>query len=539
MSTRSHVPTITLAGLSAAAPDGHTLFRNLDLSFGAERTGLVGRNGSGKTTLLELIAGLDDPLSGSVQRRGRIGYLRQWPDTPGEATVAEGMGLADRLALFRRGLSGEASPEELEQVDWTIEAEMEASLERLGLAGLDPDRPFSALSGGEQTRARLAGLLVEKPDFLLMDEPTNHLDRAGRAFIAEIVESFKGGLLIVSHDRDLLERMDRIVEITTLGVTVWGGNYSAYQAEKARATERAEDELASARQHADRTAREIEAARQRKEKRDAAGRKSRVSAGQPKIMLDAAKECAEGSASGLSRLALRQQTEAEDRLAAAKEAVERARKLDFHLAGTALPTGKGVLFLDDLTGGPPQDPCVIENLSLTVTGAERIALEGENGAGKTTLLRLIAGQLAPSSGVIRCPVRLAYLDQSAAILDFGASLVDNFRRLNPGATDNAAYAALARFHFRNEAARLTPATLSGGERLRAALACAIGGEDPAGLLLLDEPVNHLDIESVEAVEDALNAYGGAFIAVSHDAAFLAKIGVTRRIRLEKRSRPLN
>ncbi|HZG29989.1 MAG TPA: ABC-F family ATP-binding cassette domain-containing protein [Ensifer sp.] len=537
MSTRS--PAITLNGLSAAAPDGRTLFSNLDLSFGPERTGLVGRNGTGKTTLLELIAGLREPAAGSVHRHGAIGYLRQWPDIPKNATVAQAIGLADRLTLFRRGLSGEALPDELEKIDWAIEADMEAALARLGLAGLDPDRPFGALSGGEQTRARLAGLLVQKPDFLLMDEPTNHLDRAGRAFIADIVEGFKGGLLIVSHDRELLERMDRIVEITTLGFTVWGGNYSFYRAEKARLTERAMSELSSARREADRTAREIEAARQRKEKRDAAGKKGRASAGQPKILLDAAKERAEGSAGGLGRLTLRQQAEAEDRLTSAKEAVERARKLDFYVSGTELPAGKIVLTIEDLTGGPPQNPRVIESLSLTVTGAERIALEGPNGAGKTTLLRLIAGQLQPASGLIRCPVRLAYLDQSAAILDFSASLIDNFRRLNPGATDNAAYAALARFHFRNEAAKLTPATLSGGERLRAALACAIGGEDPAGLLLLDEPVNHLDIESVEAVEDALKAYRGAFLAISHDAEFLKRIGVTRRISLEKLSPGLN
>lgn len=538
MSTRSFSPTITLTGLSAAAPDGRTLFKDIDLSFGAERTGLVGRNGTGKTTLLEQIAGLGEPSGGAIHRNGAVGYLRQWPEIAEDATVAEGMGLAERLDRFRRGLSGEATPEDWDDIDWTIEAEMEASLTRLGLAGLDPDQPFRALSGGEQTRARLAGLLVDKPDMLLMDEPTNHLDRSGREFIAEMVESFKGGLLIVSHDRDLLERMDRIVEITALGVTVWGGNYSFYRSEKTRAAERAEDELSSARQNAERTAREIEAARQRKERRDAAGKRNRTSAGQPKILLDAAKERAEGSAGGLGRLALRQQAEAEGRLTAAKDAVERARKLDFHLAGAELPAGKTILSVDDLSGGPPQNPKIIDLLSLTVVGADRIALEGPNGAGKTTLLRLIAGQLQPSRGSIRCPVRLAYLDQSAAILDARTSLVDNFRRLNPGATDNAAYAALARFHFRNDAARLTPATLSGGERLRAALACAIGGEDPAGLLLLDEPVNHLDIESVEAVEEALNAYHGAFIAVSHDAAFLERIGVTRRISLEKGVRPL-
>jgi ATPase subunit of ABC transporter with duplicated ATPase domains len=532
MSSFTTTPQITLSDLSAAAPDGHPLFSHVTLAFGTERTALVGQNGAGKTTLLNIIAGDTHPHSGTVHCDGSIGYLRQWPDILPDLTVAQAMGIADDLAILAKCLNGEASPDELDNVNWTIEADAERSLDRMALGDMPLDHAFGALSGGQQTRVRLAGLIVRSPDFLLLDEPTNHLDREGRNFIRSFVANWKGGLIVVSHDRQLLEGMDRTIEISGLGVRTWGGNYSFYRDQKALEEERLKTELEAAQGYASRTARLAQQARERKQRRDAAGQKGRASAGQPKILLDAAKNRAENSASGLSRVSARLEAEAGHRLETARSRLERVRKLNFETAAATVQSTRTVLSISNLKGGPLANRHVIDGASLMITGPQRIAIEGPNGAGKTTLLRLISGDLPVISGSVECHVQLAYLDQSAAILDFDRSILDNFRRLNPQSDDNAAHASLARFHFRNDRALALPRDLSGGERLRAALACAIGGDNPAGLLLLDEPANHLDLESVAAVENALCAYEGALIAISHDEPFLENIGINRRITLE-------
>jgi ATPase subunit of ABC transporter with duplicated ATPase domains len=179
----------------------------------------------------------------------------------------------------------------------------------------------------------------------------------------------------------------------------------------------------------------------------------------------------------------------------------------------------------------PGAPPVLRDVGLRITGPERVAVTGPNGSGKTTLLALIAGTLKPWRGQVRPLTRFALLDQKVSLLDPAASIRDNFLRLNPGADENACRAALARFMFRAEAALQQVASLSGGQLLRAGLACVLGAAAPPPLLILDEPTNHLDIDSIEAVEAGLHAYDGALLIVSHDEAFLEAVGVTRRLTL--------
>jgi ATPase subunit of ABC transporter with duplicated ATPase domains len=201
------------------------------------------------------------------------------------------------------------------------------------------------------------------------------------------------------------------------------------------------------------------------------------------------------------------------------------------LPSTRLPAGKTVLALRGVTAGYDPAAPVLRDLSVEVRGPERIALVGANGSGKSTLLRVITAALAPFAGEVRVAVPLVMLDQDVSLLTPGETILENFRRLNPQADENACRAALARFRFRAGSALQQVATLSGGERLRAGLACVLGGADPPQLLILDEPTNHLDIASLEAVEAGLTAYDGALLVVSHDQAFLERIGVTRRINL--------
>ncbi|HYD27024.1 ABC-F family ATP-binding cassette domain-containing protein [Brevundimonas sp.] len=524
---------VTLDRVAARTPDGHTLFSDLSLAFGRERTGLVGRNGVGKTTLLRLVTGLIEPVEGSVSRAGKVGWLEQRREPGAGETILDLLGVAPAMAAVRRVLAGEGGPDDLAAADWMLEGRIEAALADVGLQGTDPDRPAATLSGGEQTRVRLAALLLEQPDLLVLDEPTNHLDVEGRAAVADLLDRWKGGVVVVSHDRALLRRMDRIVELSGLGAATYGGNYDLYAERKAAERAAAERNLDVAERNTAQAARESQKSLERKARRDKAGRAFAARKSEPKILLGAMAERAENSGAREDLLARRRAEAAETELNEARERVERVRAMAIPMPSTGLAPGKTVLVLDEAAWDAPGGRRIVGPVSLRITGTERVAITGPNGAGKSTLLRLMSGQLNPGSGAVERPVPAALLDQEAALLRPDETLLDAWRRLNPDATPNDAHAALARFLFRNTAAQRIVGTLSGGERLRAALACVMTGTRPPQLLILDEPTNHLDLDSITAVETALTAYDGAVIVVSHDPDFLRAIGVQRTLELRR------
>ena len=520
---------ITLDGLSFRSPDGRTLFENLTLAFGRERSGLVGRNGAGKTTLLRLILGEAQPAAGEVRVGGRVAVLRQALSPPPGASLADLLGVAEGLARLARIEAGEASGGDLEAADWRLPQLAEAALARMGLAGQALDRPAATLSGGEATRAALAALLIAEPDFILLDEPTNNLDADGRAAVAELLEDWRGGALVVSHDRSLLRRVDRIVELSGLGAAVYGGAYDLYAERKAQEEANATRDLETAERALQRTSREIQAAKERQARRDAAGLRSRARGDTPKIALNYQANRAEGTGGRQSRLAERLRAEAARDLEAARARVERVRRLAFDLPPSGLPAGRLALAFEAVGFAWPDGTAVLAGVSFRLVGPERLALTGPNGAGKTTLIRLAVGELEPARGVVRRGVAAVLLDQRAAMLRDHETLLENYRRLNPAQDDNAAHAALARFVFRNVAAEKPAGALSGGERLRAALACVLMAERPPQLIVLDEPTDHLDLDSIAAVEAALAAYDGALLVVSHDRDFLDAVGVDREL----------
>ncbi|ADG09609.1 ABC transporter ATP-binding protein [Caulobacter segnis] len=522
---------VTLDSVSAATPDGRLLFENLDLSIEAERIGLVGRNGAGKSTLLALIAGGRAPAGGTIARAGAVAMLDQSPDLA-SARLVDLLGVGEawgRLARIERGEGDEA---DLAEAEWDLPARLEQALTDVGLSGLDLERPAIALSGGQATRAGLARLLIARPDVLLLDEPTNNLDAEARDLVGRILSRWRGGAVVVSHDRSLLRGMDRIVELSALGARSYGGGYDLYAERKALEADAARRDLDHAEREVRRVAREAQVARERKDRRDANGRRFADRGGTPRILLGMMAERAETSGAKEGKLASKLAAQAQEARAAADARVERARALGFELPSSGLPDGRVVLAFDAVRFAWPDGRPVIDDLSFRMIGPERLAVSGANGGGKTTLIRLATGQLAPSTGEVRLQVPVALLDQRAALLHDDQTILENFRRLNPGASVNDAHAALARFLFRNAAALQVAGTLSGGERLRAALACALCAATPPQLLILDEPTNHLDLESLQAVEAALAGYDGALLVVSHDEDFLAAIGVERRLTLK-------
>ncbi|MFF3503879.1 ABC-F family ATP-binding cassette domain-containing protein [Streptomyces sp. NPDC003247] len=522
--------SVTCSALSFAWPDGTAVFEGLDVAFGPGRTGLVGANGSGKSTLLKLIAGELAPAHGAVRVAGEVGYLPQNVTLDTSLRVDEALGIAAQRAALHAIEDGDVSEEHFETVgdDWDVEERALAALGELGLGHVDLDRTIGEVSGGESVLLRLAALLLRRPDVLLLDEPTNNLDLYARRRLYTAVSSWPGVLVVVSHDRGLLELVDQIADLHAGEVTWFGGAFSAYEDALATEQEAAERMVRVAEADLRKQRRELADAQVKLARRKRYGQKMADSKREPKIVMGARKRAAQESAGKHRILHEERLAEARERLDEAVDAVRDDDEIRVDLPYTAVPPGREVLTLRDvhLAYGAR----VVGGLDLR--GPERVALVGRNGAGKTTLLRTIAGELAPVSGEVGTHVPLRFLPQRLDVLDGELTVAENVARFAPDATGNRIRARLARFLFRGARADRKAATLSGGERFRAALAALMLAEPAPQLLMLDEPTNNLDMASVRQLTTALASYEGALVVASHDLPFLESIGITRWLLLD-------
>ncbi|WP_326701048.1 ATP-binding cassette domain-containing protein [Streptomyces sp. NBC_01754] len=523
-------PQLTCSELSFSWPDGTDVFDGLQLAVGPGRTGLIGLNGCGKSTLMRLIAGELTPTGGQVTAVGDIGHLPQDLALDTEQRVDEALGIAAGRRALHAIESGDVREEHFDTVgdDWDVEERARAALGQLGLASVGLDRRTGDLSGGECVLLRLAALLLARPSVLLLDEPTNNLDVYARERLYDAVAAWTGALVVVSHDRELLERVDRIAELRDGSVTWYGGNLSAYEKALAAEQEAAGRTARVAEADVRRQKRELAEAHVKLSRRKRYGQKMWDTKREPKAVMNQRRRTAQESAGKHRILHSERLAEAKERRDDAVEAVRDDDEIRVELPHTRVHPGRGVLALRDLrlAHGPAR------GLSWDLRGPERIALVGRNGAGKTTLLRTIAGELAPLSGEVAAEVPVGFLPQRLDLLDDGTSLVDNVARFAPGATDNRIRARLAHFLFKGARADLPAGALSGGERFRATLAALLLTEPAPRLLMLDEPTNSLDLSSVRRLTEALEAYEGALIVASHDLPFLESLGMTRLVLLD-------
>ncbi|MEU6430902.1 ABC-F family ATP-binding cassette domain-containing protein [Microbispora sp. NPDC046973] len=522
---------IICSGLSFSWPDDTPVFSDLSFTVGGGRTGLVAPNGAGKSTLLKLIAGEYRPRGGSVSVSGVLGYLPQSLPLTGDLTVAEVLGIAPVIAALDAIESGDAAEEHFATIgnDWDIEERTRAQLDRLGLGDLAFGRTLGTLSGGQVVSLGLAAQLLKRPDVLLLDEPTNNLDLGARRRLYDVLGDWNGCLLVVSHDRALLDRMDRIAELDRGEIRFYGGGFTAYEAAVRAEQEAAERTVRSAEQELKREKREMQQARERAERRAGNAARNLKNAGLARIFAGNMKRGAQESAGRAGQMHAARVSDAKAKLDEAGRALRDDQKIALELPGTNVPAGRTVFLGEGLQArGLFAEP----GIDLVIRGPERIALTGSNGAGKSTLLRLIGGELEPDAGTTRrADGRVAYLSQRLDLLDVDRTVAENLAASAPGMPEAERMNLLARFLFRGARAHLPVGVLSGGERLRATLACVLCAEPAPQLLLLDEPTNNLDLVSVGQLESALGAYEGAFVVVSHDERFLAEVGVDRWLEL--------
>jgi ATPase subunit of ABC transporter with duplicated ATPase domains len=527
--------SIVCSGLSFAWSDGTVVFSELSASFAAGRTGLVAPNGAGKSTLLRLIAGELRPSAGTVTVTGTLGYLPQTLPLATGLTVAEVLGMAPVIAALDALSAGDASETVFTAIgdDWDIEERARAGLDRLGLGHVALDRRLETLSGGEVVSLGLAAQLLDGPEVLLLDEPTNNLDAEARRSLYAALDEYTGTLLVVGHDRVLLDRMDRIAELNRGELAFYGGNFAAYRDAVEQRQQAAETDLRTAEQQLRREKRQMQEARERAARRSSTAACNISDAGLPKILAGARKRRAQESAGKADDVHAKRVGDARARVDDAERSLRDEDAIVLDLPETAVPAGRTLFAGEGLRisrGG--RELFAGNGIDLAVRGPERIALTGPNGAGKSTLMQLIAGAVEPDAGSVqRADGRTAYISQRLDLLDDALSVAQNLSRSAPDMSATRSRHLLAQFLFRDDRIHLPVSVLSGGERLRATLACVLYTEPAPQLLLLDEPTNNLDLVSVAQLESALNAYRGAFVVVSHDERFLAEVGVDRWLRL--------
>ena len=526
---------IRVSQLMFGWPDGSPVFDALSFSLEASRTGLVAPNGSGKSTLLRLLAGELQPAAGRVEVHGVLGYLPQNLPLDSRASIAEVLGIARKLDAIAAIAAGDTRQALFDAVgeDWDIRERSLAMLARLGLAGLPWQRPLSDLSGGEAMTLALAAKLLRQPDVLLLDEPTNNLDRAARQRLYRLLDDWPGCVLVASHDRELLDRMEQIGELDRCQLRVYGGGFGFYS-ETARAErEAAEQEVRNLRQEVRREKRQMQQARERAERRSSHAGRHLADAGLPRIVAGNRKRAAQLTAGRSDNIHAARVDQAQARLGETASCLREDATLDVPLPATSVPAGKLVFAGRNLRVQRDGRQLFEERgLDLWIRGPERIAIQGANGVGKTTLLRMIAGDLAPHAGSLRRgPGRVAYLSQRLDLLDPDQTVADSLAAHAPGMPATERANLLARLDFRGARMQLPIRALSGGERLRAVIVCVLHAQPAPQLLLLDEPTNNLDLATVGHLEQALLAYRGALVVASHDDAFLQRIALTRRLEL--------
>lgn len=564
--------SISIQQISYIHPDKEVLFSDLNFAISkGQKLGLVGNNGCGKSTLLQIIAGQLSPSSGVIVRPDELYYIPQHFGQYDSLTIAQALRIERKQQALHAILSGDASNENFVVLDddWNIEERSIATLDLWGLGQFTLSYPMNLLSGGEKTRVFLAGMDIHHPPVILMDEPTNHLDSSGRQRLYDWVEKCRSTLLVVSHDRTLLNLLPEICELEKHQINYYGGNYEFYKEQKTlmqEALQQRIEEKEKALRIALKVARETA---ERRDKQNVRGEKNHIKKGVPRIVLNALQGKSEKSTSKLNSTHQEKAEKLTDERNQLRSSLSPTATLKTDFNSSSLHTGKILVTAKEINFGyhpnsinshiqmnneanladtgnhPSPDSNDIQDnsdfkqqlwqtpISFQLKSGDRLRIEGANGSGKTTLLKLITGQLRPQEGnLTRMEFTYVYLNQEYSIIDNRNSILEQaYAFNNRNLPEHEIKTILNRYLFPASEWDKSCRKLSGGEKMRLAFCCLMISNNTPDMFILDEPTNNLDIQSIEIITATIKNYTGTVIVISHDDYFIQEIGIEQRILL--------
>lgn len=523
--------SISIQKITYIHADKDILFKDLDLSVNkGQKVALIGNNGSGKSTLLQIIAGWLPPSSGTIIRPDDLYYIPQHFGQYDNQTIAEALQIDTKIRALHAILNGDASVENFHILndDWNIEERVQTALVSWGIHDKSTSQLMCELSGGEKTRVFLAGMEIHAPSVILLDEPTNHLDTEGRKQLYEFVKRTSSTLIIVSHDRTLLNLLNTTCELTRSGINVYGGNYEFYKEQKGimmNALQQQLEEKEKELRLAKKTAREMA---ERKNKQNVRGEKANIKKRIPRIAMNTLKDKAEKSTTKLNNIHAEKSEQLTNEMNRLRNTLTGTAALKTDFNASSLHTGKILITAKDINFSyNNNDALWKESLSFQLKSGDRLCIKGVNGSGKTTLLKLITGEIVPTQGGLsRIDFKYVYLNQEYSIIKNDKSVLEQAETFNSrNLPEHEIKTILNRYLFPATVWDKSCRKLSGGEKMRLAFCCLMISDNTPDMFILDEPTNNLDIQSIEIITATIKNYTGTVVVVSHDKYFVNEIGI--------------
>jgi ATPase subunit of ABC transporter with duplicated ATPase domains len=530
---------LILQNISYTHPDKEVLFTGIHLTAGtSEKIALIGSNGSGKSTLLKVIAGELSPSAGYLKADAPPYSVPQIFGQYNHLTIAQALGIEAKYNALQEILAGRVTAENmglLQEGDWMLEERCTEALVKWGLPLLPLSQRLHTLSGGQKTSVFLAGITLHQPKLILLDEPSNHLDGQSRKVLYEFIRTTRSTLLIVSHDRKLLNLLSTVCELSPKGITAYGGNYNFYLAQKQVEQEALQHHIQASekalRQAKEKARKEAE----RQQKLDARGRGKQEKSGVSRIMFNTLRNQAEASTSKIKQVHADKTAGLAQELQSLRKEQPAADAMKLGFDTSTLHQGKVLFQAQGINFSFAGKILWTEGLNFEIRSGDRIALKGSNGAGKTTLIRALLELVEATHGtLVRTPVKAIYIDQEYALMHSERSVFEQAFFYNEAAREeHEIKTRLARFLFFKDDWDKSCSTLSGGERMRLALCILTLQNQSPDLLILDEPTNNLDLQNIEILTEAIRDYAGTLLVVSHDETFLEQMGINGEIVLQR------